>query len=346
METKIILHLDDIIYQLQGKGGISTYWSGLSSIISESQVFQTQHTIGSKITRYLPVCTNAQIFHSSYYRIPLSKNTKQVVTIYDFLYEYGYLKTLNKPINIWQMKLAINTADAIVCISENTKKDLLTLYPDLKDHPKIYVVELAASLKYNESLNRETSGRVVDICKNIIHKYVLFVGKRVNYKNFQMALLGFFESSLPKQEFSMICVGSEFSEAEVKQFIKLGLQDKIISVKNATDKELNYLYQNAFALVYPSLYEGFGLPPLEAMNCGCPVIASNTSSIPEVVGDAGILVNPDDTKAIASGLEILLDDNVRHEYINKGLARAMLFTWEKTAQKHIEIYQSLIDTNY
>ena len=84
---------------------------------------------------------------------------------------------------------------------------------------------------------------------------------------------------------------------------------------------------------------------LEAMNCGCPVIASNTSSIPEVVGDAGILINPEDTEAIAAALEVLLDDNIRNKYIGRGLERAMLFTWGKTAQKHIAIYQSLVDNS-
>jgi mannosyltransferase len=85
MQNKISLHLDDIIYRLQGKGGISTYWTELSSMISASQGFQIHHTVGKKISRYLPVHTNAQIFHSSYYRIPLGKNVKTVVTIYDFL---------------------------------------------------------------------------------------------------------------------------------------------------------------------------------------------------------------------------------------------------------------------
>ena len=85
---KIKLHLDDIIYRLQGKGGISTYWTEMSSIISSSQGFQIHHTTGSKITRYLPVYTNAQIFHSSYYRVAFGKGVKNVVTVLDLIYEY------------------------------------------------------------------------------------------------------------------------------------------------------------------------------------------------------------------------------------------------------------------
>lgn len=338
----IKLHFDDIIYQLQHHGGVSTYWKEITSRIVNTNDFEINRTIGSKITRYLPVHTNAQIFHSSYYRIPLGKNVKTVVTIYDFLYEYGYLPTLNASINIWQMKLAINRADAIICISENTKKDLLSIYPNLINHRHIYAVGLGANLKIDESLNINPPDRLLNIDKTERTRYVLFVGKRLKYKNFQSAIVAFSKSSLPKLGFSMICVGSNFSDTENQLLEKLGVQSNVIALENVTNRELNYLYQNAFALVYPSLYEGFGLPPLEAMNCGCPVIASNTSSIPEVVGDAGILINPEDTDAIASALEVLLDDNIRNKYIGRGLARAMLFTWEKTAQKHIAIYQSLV----
>ena len=336
------LHFDDIIYQLQRHGGVSTYWKEITSRIVNTNDFEINRTIGSKITRYLPVHTNAQIFHSSYYRIPLGKNVKTVVTIYDFLYEYGYLPTLNASINIWQMKLAINRADAIICISENTKKDLLSIYPNLINHRHIYAVGLGANLKIDESLNINPPDRLLNIDKSTRNRYILFVGKRVKYKNFHSAIIAFSKSSLPKLGFSMICVGSNFSDTENQLFEKLGVQSNVIALENITNKELNYLYQNAFALVYSSLYEGFGLPPLEAMNCGCPVIASNTSSIPEVVGDAGILINPEDTEAIAAALEVLIDDSIRHKYIGRGLERAMLFTWEKTAQKHIDIYQSLV----
>ena len=338
------LHFDDIIYQLQRHGGVSTYWEEITSRIVSANDFEINRTIGSKITRYLPVYTSTQIFHSSYYRIPLGKNVKTVVTIYDFLYEYGYLPTLNASINIWQMKLAINRADAIICISENTKKDLLSIYPNLINHRHIYAVGLGANLKIDESLNINPPDRLLNIDKSTRNRYILFVGKRVKYKNFHSAIIAFSKSSLPKLGFSMICVGSNFSDTENQLFEKLGVQSNVIALENITNKELNYLYQNAFALVYSSLYEGFGLPPLEAMNCGCPVIASNTSSIPEVVGDAGILINPEDTEAIAAALEVLIDDSIRHKYIGRGLERAMLFTWEKTAQKHIDIYQSLVSS--
>lgn len=339
---KIKLHLDDIIYVLQEKGGISTFWKELTSRISDNNSIQIQRTKGNKINRYLPVHTKSDLFHSSFYRKPLGKSVKTVVTIHDFIYELGYLKTLNSRINILQVKSALNSADAIVCVSKNTKEDLLLVYPSLKINPNIYVVNNGVSLKYDETLNSQYFDRFSSLNLNKPQKYILFVGKRVKYKNFESALLGFHESRLIKQGFSMICVGSDFSNDEYQCLNKLGLQKSVLAIDNVTNRELNYLYQNSYALVYPSLYEGFGLPPLEAMNCGCPVIASNTSSIPEVVGDAGILINPQDVKAIALALEILLCEETRNNYIKKGFERAKLFTWDKAAEKYIEIYRSLV----
>jgi glycosyltransferase involved in cell wall biosynthesis len=339
---KIKLHLDDIIYVLQEKGGISTFWKELTSRISDNNNIQIQRTKGNRISRYLPVHTKSDLFHSSFYRKPLGKSVKTVVTIHDFIYELGYLKTLNARVNILQVKLALDSADAIVCVSENTKKDLLLIYPSLKSNPNIYVVNNGVSLKYDETLNSQYFDRFLSLNLNKPQKYILFVGKRVKYKNFESALLGFYESRLTKQGFSMICVGSDFSNDEYQCLNKLGLQKSVLAIDNVTNRELNYLYQNSYALVYPSLYEGFGLPPLEAMNCGCPVIASNTSSIPEVVGDAGILINPQDVKAIASALEILLCEETRNNYIKKGFERAKLFAWDKAAEKYIEIYRSLV----
>ncbi|MDZ7957612.1 MAG: glycosyltransferase family 1 protein [Aulosira sp. DedQUE10] len=339
---KIRLNFDDIIYQLQKQGGISKYWQELTNRIATNDLFEINHTTSSKITRYLPVYTNADIFHSSYYRKPSSIRTINVVTVYDFLYHFGYLKNINTRVNIWQMKSAINAADAIVCISENTKRDLFLLYPHLVNHPNIYVVSIGTYINFNKNLNLKPPGRLLELSISKLKKSILFVGKRIKYKNFDNALLGFYESELAKDGFTLLCVGSSFSETELQLLTRLDLQNNVAFIENASETELNYLYQNAFALVYPSLYEGFGLPPLEAMSCGCPVIASNTSSIPEVVADAGILINPYDPHEIASSLRRLLHDETRNSYITKGFARAKLFNWDKVAQNYVEIYKALV----
>ncbi|BAZ05134.1 glycosyltransferase family 4 protein [Calothrix sp. NIES-3974] len=337
----IKLCLDNIIYQLQRAGGISVYWQEISSRILESQLFQILNVNGHSLTRYLPLYTNADIFHSSYYRVDLNFKVRNVVTVHDFIYELGYLNTRKSRLHLFQKKIALQKADAIICVSENTKKDMLSLHPELADHPHIYVIYHGTKLKLSQENGYNPLHKFIQFSKEEKNKYILFVGKRVAYKNFQNALTGFYESSLPGLGFSMICIGSKFSESENSMIKSLGMENQVRAFDRVNQAELSYLYQNAFALVYPSLYEGFGLPPLEAMSCGCPVIASNTSSIPEVVGDAGILINPYETKEIALSLEILLSNEVRDTYINQGFRRAKFFSWEVAAQKHIEIYQSL-----
>lgn len=339
------LIFDDIIFNIQKFGGISSYWREMTFRVEKKNNFKILRTKSSKFNRYLPVVSKTDIFHSSFYRINLSPKVKNVITIHDFIYEFGFLKTLNTIPNILQIKLAISYADAIVCVSENTKKDLFSLYPQTIHHQNVFVIGHGKSFVINKyTSTQQFLPTAFSTCKP--QQYILFVGKRLHYKNFQTALLGFHSSSLPKLGFSMICVGSKFLESEEKMIEKLGLKKKVVYFDNVNQENLGYVYKHAFALVYPSLYEGFGLPPLEAMSCGCPVIASNTSSIPEVVGDAGILINPHDVNAIASALEKLLCDETRNYYIAKGLNRAELFSWEKTAQKYTEIYKSLItDSN-
>jgi mannosyltransferase len=342
----IKLLYDDIIYQLQQAGGISTYWKEITARIAKNERFDVFFTKGSRLTRYLPIFSQVNIFHSSYYRLNLSPQTKNVITVYDFLYELGFLKTVGSPINIFQRKIAIKQADAIICISENTKKDLLSFYPELAHHPPIYVVTLASSFKIiNDSNNIINScGKRLESLKQATSgQYILFVGSRISRKNFKAALWGFSNSELPQLGYSMVCTGARFSVNEEKSIQKLGVQNKVFVLEYADDSELNYLYQHAFALVYPSSYEGFGLPPLEAMNCGCPVIAVNTSSIPEVVGEAGILLGQPDVDSIKNALESLLNHEVRRSYINKGLERAKLFSWDRAADQCISIYQSLVN---
>ena len=341
ISMKITLHLDDIIYQLQKGGGASNYWREVTTRCTSNSIFNIRRTKGSKLTRFLPVPSTADLFHSSHFRIPLSTKTKHIATVYDFIYELGWLKTKGSALNIFQRKQSINRADAIICISQNTKKDLLALYPDLTTHPHIYAVPLGTSLRVNSIQNTAMSIRLTELIKLVQSRYILFVGTRTHYKNFSCALQGFAESSLPRSKYSFICTGPSFTEADHALVQKFGIQDKVFLLEFATTDELIGLYKNALALVYPSFYEGFGLPLLEAINCGCPTIAANTSSLPEVVGDAGILIDPKDAGTISTALEQLLDPATREEYRKQGFVQAASFSWEKTAQKHIEIYKAV-----
>lgn len=337
----ISIHFDDIIYQLQRTGGASVFWKEMTSRVACDSIFSVQRTRGSKLARFFPVVSNADLFHSSHFRTAVSRKTKNIATIYDFVYEHGLVKTRGSFLNIWERKRAATTADVLICISEHTKKDLLAFYPQVSQNPHIYVVKLATSLSAEPRMDVCVSKRLVDL-KSTLARYILYIGGRLNYKNFNAALMGFAGSALPKQSYSLICIGSRFSAEEEHWLKKLNLQDKAILLEQATEAELKYLYQHAFALVYPSLYEGFGLPVLEAMSCGCPVIASLTSSIPEVVGDAGLLVDSKDASLISEALNRLLDETIRADYIARGKVRAKLFSWDRTAQEHVRIYKSLV----
>lgn len=340
----ISLHLDDIIYGLQPFGGISTYWENISRVFQEKQNFTITKSLDSPWQRFFPVFSNANIFHSSYFRTSLSHNIKNVVTVHDFLYQLKYLKPRGGFINELHQTQAIKSADAIICVSENTKRDLLRLFPDLPRCKIIQTIYHAPSFTYQPSLSDKGSQRLFNLSKDRkLEKYVFFSGKRTMYKQFNFALEGFSSSRLPKLGYKMICSGSKLSQKEESLIQHMNLTGKVIVLDNASHIEMNYLYQNAFALIYPSLYEGFGIPPLEAMSCGCPVIASNISSIPEVVGNAGLLVEPSNIMDIKNSLEKLLDSQTRDYYVRTGFERSRLFNWEKTAQEHIEVYKNLMN---
>lgn len=345
MSLKQRLDYDDIIFRLQENGGISVYWRQVTTTslpeALEAQRFEVRRIRRflpiPSMERFLPVFSSADIFHSSYFRFNLNPFSKNVITVYDFMYELGYLKTKGSFFNKLQKKAAIWQANVIVCISDSTKRDLIKLYPNLCKGKRVEVVYLDSPLQ--NIVQDSCSSRIKSVVKS---PYILFVGKRSSYKNFRALATAFRQSSLSKGIHKICCVGPSFSKLEQQELSNLGIYDKVLNLQKVTDSELAELYQKAFVLVYPSLYEGFGLPPLEAMRCGCPVIASNTSSMPEVVGQSGILVDPRNIDEISAALEKLLDPKIRESYICKGLQQAKEFSWDRAIQKHIEIYQSLV----
>ena len=335
------IYFDDIIYSLQSNGGISNFWTEITSRVISSNRFSVTRSSSRKLKRYFPVPVDTDIFHSSYYRLPANSKTKTVLTVHDFIYELGFIKKWNSFVNIHQVRAAIHQANVIVCVSENTKADLLKIYPKIVRDSDIHVIPHSSVLIYKPELNDQKPTKLSFVDDAIKKKYILFVGKRGYYKNFKTAVQGFLASGLPKSGFKMFCVGSRFNNDELFFLETNNLESTIICISNANDDELTYLYQNAFVLLYPSLYEGFGLPPLEAMTCGCPVITSNTSSLPEVVSDAGITVDPLDVSAISSGLKSIQSNDYRNYLIKSGFARAKLFSWDLASKKYIEIYKSL-----
>jgi glycosyltransferase involved in cell wall biosynthesis len=225
----------------------------------------------------------------------------------------------------------ISAADMVLCVSESTKRDLLERYSLPEE--RVRVTHLAAEFNANtEDGNEPIPSR----------PFFLYVGARYSYKNFS-ALIAAISALIPEfPDILLAVVGPPFSPSEKKSITDRKLDSHIFNLEYVSDSHLAGLYKNCIAFVYPSLYEGFGIPPLEAMLCEAPVIASNTSSIPEVVGDAGLLFDPYSVPDLVDRLIFVLNNPAeRDRLISKGLAQSKKFSWDNTIARTIEAYQSI-----
>ncbi len=224
------------------------------------------------------------------------------------------------------LNITLKKALAIFAPSEYTKKEILKHYslnPDM-----IHVTPLGIQQRYFDEIKKDNTVR---------EKFILYVGRIAPTKNVS-ALLEAYNSLKDKVEEHMIVVGNGPLEYINSIRDRGFVSEKVTIKKNAKLSEILELYKKASLFVFPTLYEGFGLPPIEAMACGCPVVVSNTTSLPEVCGDAAEYVDPSDIKSIADGiLKVLGNDKLRIELSKKGIERAKQFTWEKTARATLEI---------
>jgi glycosyltransferase involved in cell wall biosynthesis len=232
----------------------------------------------------------------------------------------------------YTVPLLLKKSRAVICTSENTKQDVITYYA-IKDKP-VYVI--------SEGFNRQ---RFYPREKGVVQKryglgnYLLYIGDMRPYKNLERCLEAFARLNLT--DLSFVIGGKK--DPHFYPDIALLLKDKVIFLGYVPEEDLPHLYSVAAAFIFPSLYEGFGLPPLEAMACGCPVVASNAASLPEVCGDAVRYVDPYDVESIAQGIhEVLTDEVMRQNLRAKGLERAELFSWEKAAKEHLKIFEECL----
>lgn len=267
------------------------------------------------------------IYHPTYYQdIFLCNSDRVVITIHDMIpelfWEKGSLANEKRRI--------IDASDGIIAVSENTKKDLINLY-DI-DEKKIKVI-------YHGNSLRNVACAPAPIYE---FPYILYVGKREGYKNAKLLAKAFSRSPYRKDLKLLFFGGDDFTPQERQQFEELGISDKVVHSKG-DDKALANAYSNAEVFIYPSQYEGFGIPVLEAMGCGCPVIASNSSSIPEVGGDAVRYFDPDSEGSLLEAMnDVLGDKELRTRLTDLGLKREKLFSWEKTAQETLDFYNELL----
>jgi glycosyltransferase involved in cell wall biosynthesis len=279
-----------------------------------------------------------EIFHSTYFSTVYAKGVKKVVTINDMIPEIfqDHYQTKWTQFGINAKRMVLENADAIIAISANTKKDLLRIYPWIPDR-KITVIHLAVSAVSRAIESADTLSRYG--LEKLRGGYFLFVGSVEGYKNFRI-LVELVKSFPQFRGASFVCAGSRPSASLQKLLASLGVKDTFMFLEGITDSELGTLYANALAFIYPSKYEGFGLPVLEAMANNCPVVCSGTSSFPEVAGDAAFYFDPDSTASLSAAIAKASKCN-RTTYAQLAQANLKRFSWERSATELIELYSRL-----
>lgn len=340
----IYLELDDIIYNIQRFGGATTYWNEMTSRLSEFVPGSIVHSTGGKFSRLYSPRSSAKVFHSSHFRVTTSRHVKNVTTIYDLIYEKGLGGGRGKIVNLYERRKSVINSDAIICISESTRCDLNECYGHLIGSKPVHVIHLGCT-KLPVRLQGDNSSLIRAKYSSLgltSGQFYLFVGGRTGYKNFELLLNAFVAGNFALRGFRIICTGAGFNDSERTIIDNLKLTDSVFSIGYVDAITLGELYGVARALVYPSAYEGFGLPALEAMAAGCPVICANTSSLPEVVGKSGIMINPNSIEQLADAMNSVLSEETREHYSQAGLARSALFDWRKSALAHSKVYESLV----
>lgn len=259
-----------------------------------------------------------------------------VITVHDMIHELFPAACADSRDLIPAKRNAIGRADHILCNSEHTKSDLMRLY-DVPEN-KVSVVHHA----FDQFVPREQ--RCLDGLGCKAKPYILYVGQRSGYKNFNGFLEAIARSPSLLADFNVIAFGGpRFSAAERALISSLAFSENQVQHKTGNDEVLGGFYRSARAFVYPSLYEGFGVPPLEAMAQNCPVVSSNTSSMPEVIGSAGEYFDPSDRDDMRSAIERVVYSNARIESLRQaGTARLSTFSWDRCARETLDIYRTLV----
>jgi glycosyltransferase involved in cell wall biosynthesis len=295
------------------------------------------------------ILQQAQIYHSPFEKFPLevkkSRHLKKFLTVYDLIpILYPHFFDFNEDSIVKDAISSLDSESWVLSISHATKNDLCN-YSTAINPDKVIVTHLAASNSFYPFDDQQKSQEICQKYNIPDAPYILSLSTLEPRKNIDHTIHCFLK--LVQQEklsdLNLVLVGTKGWNYD-KIFAEISnnshLEDRIIVTGYVADEDLAPLYSGALAFVYPSFYEGFGLPPLEAMQCGVPVITSNTSSLPEVVGDAGIMLDPKDEDSLChSLLNLYNDENLRASMAEQSLKQAKKFSWEKCTQETINAYK-------
>lgn len=345
------LVLDNLVFDLQPHGGITSIWEAilrgvaavddlnvgylqgrrhrarLAALVGPGP--DTLDDTGSTLLRRfrkprLPAGT--KLFHSSYFRVAADPDVRCIVTVHDCITE-KFDRGPRRLLHLAQKKIALRNAHTVICVSDSTRRDLLELYPWLAPE-RVTTVHNGIDLDYFTPGGTERG------------KALLYVGARGIHKNFGLALDIVAGPVASRMGLSLDVIGGGApTKAERERIARLDIAERVRFLGPQDLVGVRAAYRRAFALVYPSFYEGFGIPPLEAMACGCPVLCSDRSSLPEVVCDAAVLFDPTNLGEAEDAILRLCEHSTRSWLIDAGFARAAQFSSEAMVQRTIEVYR-------
>jgi len=325
------------------ESGIDKYSQEIAERLGVKEIATARYLSPSEAYRLARLVRNEpDIVHlpnQNFARFALFRRNPFIVTVHDVVRFYIRFDPETVRERIW-LKLdvmGVKRATHIIAVSQHTKNDLIKYMkiPESKITVIYNGIDRSIFKPYNVRL------RLLD------KPYVLYVGSERPRKNLDSLFEAF---AMLKKEFpdlKLLKVGpvgryDMYRRASGKKLVRLGITRDVAFIDYVSEQDLVSYYCSAALLAYPSLYEGFGLPPLEAMACGCPVVTSNTSSLPEVVGEAGIMVDPYDVDGLAQAMRrVLTDSKLRDDMVRKGLEQSKKFSWEKAAEQTREVYEKL-----
>ena len=284
----------------------------------------------------------ADIFHATDHLLPPLRHARSVFTLYDLT----FLKfpEVHLPLNRWYSRLMVprglRAATAVIAISDCTKRDAVTIYRLPAD--RIRVIPLGVEARF-QPIDPAAAIKVRDRY-HLPARFILAVGTIEPRKNLVTLLEAYrgLIDRMPDLKLAIVGKRGWRAEAFFNRLRELGLEDRVIFPGFVPDDDLPAVYASAAVLAFPSIYEGFGLPVLEALACGTPVVCSNTSSLPEITAEAAILLAPDDVRGWSQALQrVVMDESLRLDLRRRGLQRAARFTWDATARQTQAVYEEI-----
>lgn len=342
------VHIDGIIFSLQRQGGISVYTHQLLRHLAAERVpavltleaptvqavdaaIDTPLTVlrrGARaVERYrrCRVPASAALFHSSYYRRPAQSGVPTVVTVHDFTYE-RFSSGPRLWVHMAQKHAAIRSAQAVICISEATRQDLEELV-GVQPGQQVHVIHNGVAETF----------RPLAALAQALRPYVLYVGERGGYKNFRLLLQAM--ASLP--DFELHCVGGGALRPEELGVAPVSVRGRVRHLGFVDEEALNEHYNRAVCLAYPSSYEGFGIPVVEAMRAGCPVVCIDCKAVLEVGHHALTVAEAAAPLALADAIDRTCDTTYRNKIVAAGLKVAQQYSWHATHERTLQVYRSL-----